>query len=108
MAYESPIEMIMTDLRNAIQEKMIEDINRNVMETVMSYGINVNEDELRKALLYDRQQYEKGFHDGVNSIGINVIGPDKMLLGVALKKIIEACKEAKSCEECVMPDMVLP
>lgn len=59
MMYESPIEIIQRDIANGIQIKMENDI----CNAICSYGINVNREELIKALAYDRQQYEKGFQD---------------------------------------------
>ena len=57
--YESPI-------------KIIEDINRDVTDAfedyvykcVLRYGVEVDKEELVKALNYDRQMYEKGYADG--------------------------------------------
>lgn len=53
--WESPIEIIKTDIQTHHEEM--------VMEAVLSCGINVNKEELIKALQYDRQQYEKGYED---------------------------------------------
>lgn len=58
--YESPIEVIYNDIANGLQVKMEKDI----CEAICSYGINVNRDELIKALAYDRNQYEKGYSEG--------------------------------------------
>lgn len=55
MAYESPIEFI----QGAITAKFEDE----VMRYVQSYEINVDRDELIKALAYDREQYEKGYAD---------------------------------------------
>lgn len=54
MSYESPIE---------IAEKMSNQVEKDIMEVVLSYGIKVDKDELVKALSYDRKQYEKGYAD---------------------------------------------
>jgi hypothetical protein len=56
MTYKSPVETI----RQQVQAKFEGD----VMELIHSYGINVDKDELVKALKYDRDQYRKGFEDG--------------------------------------------
>ena len=56
MTYKSPVETI----RQQVQAKFEGD----VMELIHSYGINVDKDELIKALQYDRDQYRKGFADG--------------------------------------------
>ena len=34
------------------------------IKAVQSYGFMVNKEELVKALIYDRKQYEKGYADG--------------------------------------------
>lgn len=57
--YESPIDIIYND----IQYKVVEEMDKNVVSAVQSYGIDVNKEELLKALRYDRQQYEKGYAD---------------------------------------------
>lgn len=62
--YESPIEIIQRDIVNGIQVKMENDI----CYAICSYGINVNREELIKALAYDRQQYEKGFQDAQSKL----------------------------------------
>ena len=55
--YQSPIEII--------YDKLIADFNtqleNNVITAVQNYGINVDRDELIKALNYDRGQYEAGY-----------------------------------------------
>lgn len=40
------------------------DFDDEVMKIVASYDIDVNKEELLKALQYDRNQYEKGYADG--------------------------------------------
>lgn len=61
--YESPIRMneIIT---NPIVEKIENELLVKVTRTV---GFDVDKEELLKALKYDRDQYEKGFRDGVAS-----------------------------------------
>ena len=55
--YQSPIEII--------YDKLTADFNiqleKNVMSAVQRYSINVDRDELIKALNYDRRQYEAGY-----------------------------------------------
>ena len=53
--YESPIEIIYSQIRTQLED--------DVLKAVKKYGINVNKEELIKALQYDRQQYEKGYED---------------------------------------------
>lgn len=56
MSYESPIEVI--------YKANISRIEDDVVKCVQSYGINVDKDEMLKALRYDRRQYEKGYAEG--------------------------------------------
>lgn len=62
--YKSPIELLIEDFDKKIVKKQDADI----YQAVLSCGVNVDKDELIRALEYDRGQYEKGFHDGVASI----------------------------------------
>ncbi len=58
MSWESPIEMIIED----IDQKMTD----GVVQMIQKVHINVDKDELIKALQYDRNQYIKGYYDGIN------------------------------------------
>jgi hypothetical protein len=58
--YKSPIDLFVTDIMTQI-EKQTDD---EIYKAVASVGINVDKDELIRALRYDRQQYEKGYMDG--------------------------------------------
>lgn len=61
MAYESPIRV---EMEKAVHD-IIENENRYIVREVRRItGIEVNKDELEKALRYDRGQYELGFLDG--------------------------------------------
>lgn len=53
--YESPINIIYSNIRTAFENE--------VFSSVQKAGINVDKQELIKALAYDRQQYEKGYAD---------------------------------------------
>ena len=61
--YESPINLIEKQVANNI-EKTIEG---EVWTVTKEIGIDVNKEELIKALQYDRDQYEKGYYDGLNA-----------------------------------------
>lgn len=56
LGYESPIEVFMGQIR-------MEQEN-NIVKVVQEQGVNVDKDELIKALKYDRDQYEKGYING--------------------------------------------
>ena len=53
--YKSPINIISSALRTEIENE--------TLKAIKDVGIDVDKDELIKALTYDRQQYEKGFSD---------------------------------------------
>ena len=64
MAYESPITIVERITRSATEE--VED---SIVRTVsLQYGVTVNKEELKKALLYDRQQYDKGYEDALAEV----------------------------------------
>lgn len=43
------------------------EIDGEIFKAVQRYGINVDKEELLKALRYDRDQYNKGYQDGLNA-----------------------------------------
>lgn len=60
--YEPPIEIM-------IKDKILTDIgektdNAIMLEITQQFGVNVNKEELFRALAYDRGQYDKGYKDG--------------------------------------------
>lgn len=57
--YESPINVIYEQAKTRIEHKL----DADVLTIVQNYGINVDKEELIRALQYDRQQYEKGYED---------------------------------------------
>ena len=59
MSYESPIEIVQK-MHDNFETKIIED----TICVIRSYGINIDKEELLKALKYDREQYDKGYGDG--------------------------------------------
>lgn len=58
--YNSPIELVVAD----VQHKIIESQENQVFQAVQKVGVNVDKEELIKALSYDRNQYQKGYNDG--------------------------------------------
>ena len=59
--YKSPIELVTRDIYSDILYNQENDIYK----AIISYGINVDKEELIKALNYDRHQYDVGYIDGV-------------------------------------------
>lgn len=62
--YKSPIEIVMEE----VFQKMDEDFENAVFKAVRKVGINVDKEELLKALIYDRGQYDKGYEDAMNEV----------------------------------------
>ena len=60
--YESPISL--STMAEEISRKIIDEQDNYIVETCFKMGVNVDKDELVKALAYDREQYRKGFADG--------------------------------------------
>ena len=61
--YESPIDMFsVTEYVHHIDDQL----ENAVYEAITKVGINVNKEELIRALQYDRDQYDKGYKDGLN------------------------------------------
>lgn len=58
--YRAPIDILVSDIQYQIAEKQDEQIYK----AVVSVGINVDKDELIRALKHDRNQYSKGYSDG--------------------------------------------
>ena len=56
MAYKSPIELIYSDIQWLIEQETIKAVQR--------FFPLVDEEDLGKALKYDRDQYKAGFLDG--------------------------------------------
>lgn len=62
MSYESPIKL--TNTMDSIVKRVREEGDKKIYECIANYGIDVNKEELEKALRYDRDQYAKGYEDG--------------------------------------------
>ena len=54
--YKSPVEIIYGQMQTQI--------DGDILRAIQSYGINVDKEELVRAMQYDREQYEKGYADG--------------------------------------------
>ena len=63
--YKSPIDMITEDFTTKIAREVGEDFD-NKLYLAIKHVVNVDKDELIKALAYDRDQYNKGYLDGYN------------------------------------------
>lgn len=80
--YESPITLYVQNMESQLYQKK----EQTVWEAVNALGVVVDEEELFKALKYDRDQYSKGYKDGVNEtrrwipIKERIPGPGKNIL----------------------------
>lgn len=63
MSYESPLEIIFSQIEEGMKERA-RALDNMVWDAVMKCGVNVDKEELIRALRYDRGQYEKGYQDG--------------------------------------------
>ena len=62
--YESPIQRIFDEM----QTQMIQqEENQMMMHVRQAVGFDVDKEELLKALQYDREQYKKGYADGLKA-----------------------------------------
>lgn len=57
--YKSPIEVMLKEMQLVREGEII--------RAVQNIGVQVDKDELLKALQYDRKQYDRGFSDGVKN-----------------------------------------
>ena len=63
--WKSPIDLTM--FTEEFATKIQDDQTGCIIEACMKMGINIDKDELLRALQYDRGQYEKGFADGIKA-----------------------------------------
>lgn len=60
--YKSPIEIAIETIHKEVNAKA----ENAILQAVQNVGINVDKNELIKALKYDRDQYDIGFNAGHN------------------------------------------
>ncbi len=60
--YESPINII--EIQDSFVSEIKEKTEEMVFTEIRRIGVDVDKEELLKALQYDREQYEKGYSDG--------------------------------------------
>lgn len=63
MSYKSPIAVV----QKMGDTQIGKTIDGEIMKAVFEIGVIVDKDELLKALEYDREQYKKGYKDGLNA-----------------------------------------
>lgn len=80
MSYELPIDIILGELSTCYEN--------GIIKATRSFGFDIKKDELKKALLYDRGQYEKGYQDGKEE---------------SLNKVLETITQEMDEVNCVEP-----
>ena len=71
--YKSPIELhvMMTDVNRCVEgiiKERDKAVEQEVIKSIISSDVHIDKEELIKALQYDRNQYSKGFADGVRKV----------------------------------------
>ena len=89
--YESPIKIIAGQIKTNYEDE--------IFRAIQNVGINVDREELLKALEYDRGQYEngweEGFHDGyVHGLEIAIIETEDII--GRTKKAEKLCARLKN------------
>lgn len=91
--YESPIKRIVDDPIYRVTEAE----EGYLIECVRHVGFDIDKEELRKALLYDRGQYEKGYSDGQMAREAEIVRcRDCKFWGASLTE-----EERNECDVCV-------
>ena len=84
MGYESPIQQILGQMR-------MEQEN-GIVKAIQEQGVNVDKDELVKALKYDRDQFDKGYVNGYRArayeVALKVIGEFEEIINKIYNKHI--------------------
>lgn len=64
MMYESPITQMVSDITSQMIKNQEDQFMYEIQQKI---GYNIDKDELIKALNYDREQYDKGYLDGLKA-----------------------------------------
>lgn len=64
--YESPIS-----ITERIAHEIANEKDNQIFKAIAQIGVDVNKEEIIKALKYDRGQYEKGYRDGLKAAVIH-------------------------------------
>ena len=62
--YESPVNLIFQD----IERQIVQTQEQTILNAISKCDVVVDKDELIKAINYDRNQYSKGYKDGVDDV----------------------------------------
>lgn len=67
--YECPVKFNFGD----IQMQIVKQQENEVYMAVQKCGVDVDKEELKRALKYDREQYENGYEDAVRQVKEDII-----------------------------------
>lgn len=104
--YESPINIIQDEISSKIRKEG----ENFVLDAVSSVGIQVDKDELIKAIQYDREQYRAGFEagkavghnktiDALAEMAVKLYGRNEYYYKEAMRDAMEIIKKAWLEEE---------
>lgn len=91
--YKSPIEIFETPMETIVRDLRNQRENTIVAEISVQLGVAVDKGELIRALQYDRQQYDKGFADGVKVERAELFDEIEQELNAALENNTRAKRE---------------
>ena len=63
--YESPINTMFQN----IETRIVQRDEQMIFEAIQKQNVFIDKEELIKAMNYDRNQYSKGYKDGVSEVG---------------------------------------
>ena len=97
--YEPPIGLTLGDLEFQTLRGLRDKTEQTVLYAIQDVGIQVNKDELEKALRYDRDQYAKGYRDGSMSNLVTAKWIEHHFTIECSKCHTEFSDEVMSCEQ---------
>ena len=68
--YETPIHIFVKDYIDDIVDVIERNKDNMIITAIQKIGIDINKEELIKAMQYDRQQYDKGYADAKAEIEV--------------------------------------
>ena len=85
--YESPVKIIEGEFETKVENE--------IFKAIKQFNVDVDREELIKALKYDRDQYAKGYKDGVKEFAENVRQTliDKGFYPAIVKSVLEATEK---------------
>ena len=62
--YKAPIELLV----GSMYTEFVNQQEENIYRAVQNYGVDVNKEELVRALAYDRNQYREGYFNAITDV----------------------------------------